>query len=194
MIFPAFCGGALTCCWGDSLDFALKFPFVSSFQPRSVHTWHQSFISINTEFLCWWDTQTCRVFFLYNCAMYSFKPTKMLLLPSGMEGEKAGKSRLSTSWQVHRWTLKFHPCDCQCLVGPWVTEKKSCPQGYVCILERRWNSIGNVLSAVMLSFIYTLSSFDFWDVAAVSLLIPSLLYGEQLCKWISDFIVKKKKH
>ncbi len=135
-------------------------------------------------------------FLLYNCAMYSFKPTEMLSLSSGIGGNKAGKSRHTRCHPLDKFTdeLKFHPCDCQCLVGPWVTEKKSCPQGYVCILEHRWNSIGNVLSAVVLSCIYTLSSFDFWDVAAVSLLIPSFLYWEQLCKWISDLIVKKKKH
>lgn len=47
---------------------------------------------------------------------------------------------LSPSWQVRRWTLKLHPC----LVGPWVAEKKSCPQGYVCSLKQRWSSISNV--------------------------------------------------
>lgn len=96
---------------------------------------------------------------------------------------------LSPSWQVHRWTLKFHPCDCQRLTGPWVTEKMFCPQGYVCILQQRWSSISSVLSAAMLSIIYTLNSFDFWDFATASLHITSFLSEKKLCKWISDFII-----
>lgn len=121
----------------------------------------------------------------------------MLLLPL-----RVGKKKKSdTSRHAHCQPLdrfidelsNFTRVAATVLLGPWVTEKKSCPRGYVCILERRWNSIGNVLSAVMLSFIYTLSSFDFWDFAAVSLLVTSLLYWETLCKRISNFIVEKEK-
>lgn len=174
MIFPAFCGGALTCCLGDShsicrLLSAKKCPYPTS--KFSFNKYRFSLLMRHTNML---------VFFSYIIVpCIALNLPKMLLLPTignggGRKSRQEQTQSLSPSWRVHRWTLKFHPCDCQCLVGPWVTEKKSCPQGYVCILERRWNSIGNVLSAVMLSFIYTLSSFDFWDVAAVSPLIPSL--------------------
>lgn len=115
-------------------------------------------------------------FFLHNCAKYRYKkPTKILLLQWKKRNRRLEQTlSQSPSWQVHRWTLKFHPCDCHCLVGPWVTEKKSCPRGNMCILGQRWNSIGNVLSAVMLSFIYTLSSFDFWDCLTTHHISPLL--------------------
>ena len=130
------------------------------------------------EFPWRWETENMRSFFIS-----ALNRPKILLL--GGRKQESADSLTVNLLASSRINSQVSPCDCHSLVGPWVAEKKSCPRGYVCILEQGWNSVSNVLSAVMLSFIYTLSSFDFWDFAAVSQLSTYVLYWAELCKWIS---------
>lgn len=68
-MFPAFCGAALSCCLRN---FALKFLFVSSFQPRSFHT--EVYSSKYRVSVATGHSKTRVIFLLHNCAKYSFKP------------------------------------------------------------------------------------------------------------------------
>lgn len=122
-----------------------------------------------------------------------FRPTKkMLALPSG-ERRSRREERHTQCHPVDKLTdeLKLHPCHCHSLVGPWMTEKKSRPRGYVCVSEQRRNSNGNVLSAVMQSFIYTPSSFGFLGLCrCLTAHHICLTLREAICKLKSDFIPK----
>lgn len=120
------------------------------------------------------ETLKRHFFFLHNSAEHSFKITKNVVATTRNETKTADRSRHAGCHPPDKFRDELSSFT-------RVTATVSCPQGYVCISEQRWNSMGNVLSAVMPSSIYTLSSFDFWNFAAVSLLITSLRYWEKLC-------------
>lgn len=149
--------------WGSShlLFFSLRFTFVSSFQRKPVRF-----------FPWWWDTQN--MLFLPNVIvvrkMWSSKPPKMLLLPRRDTKKTRRADNLLTSSQINSQASPMWLPLSRWSLGD-IEEVMS--SGLCLHLRAEMKLHRHVLSAVILSFIYTLSCFDFWDFASVSLLIPS---------------------